>query len=126
MRVDNNIKVLLYGFLAWLIPFVISFLFYRNGQLSIDIFMFKSIMILVGAVVGAVLLILYFKDIHTDYLTQGIMVGLVWFVIMIALDLVILIPMSGMALSEYFSQIGIRYLVMPIMSITAGAVAEGR
>jgi len=41
---------ILYGFLAWLIPFVASLFFYtREGELTIDIFLFKSIMIVVGS-----------------------------------------------------------------------------
>jgi hypothetical protein len=39
-------KNILYGFFAWLIPFVASFFFYtREGELTIDIFLFKSIIV---------------------------------------------------------------------------------
>ena len=119
---NKNIRNILYGILAWLIPFVASFFFYsKEGGLTIDIFLFKSIMIVVGSISAAVLLISYFKKINTGYLREGIIVGLTWFGINILLDLLVLIPISGMSVADYFTQIGLRYLVMPAMSIMVGA-----
>ena len=118
---------ILYGFLAWLIPFVSSFLFYtREGGLTIDIFLFKSIMIVVGTFSAAVLLVSYFKKINTDYLKEGVVVGLTWFAISILLDLLVLIPMSGMSIADYFAQIGIRYLAIPAMCIAVGTALENK
>jgi len=85
------------------------------------LFLFKSIMIVVGSISAAVLLISYFKKINTGYLREGIIVGLTWFGINILLDLLVLIPISGMSVADYFTQIGLRYLVMPAMSIMVGA-----
>ncbi|MDO8897966.1 MAG: hypothetical protein Q7V19_09980 [Bacteroidales bacterium] len=122
---NKHFRNLLYGFLAWLIPFVASIFFYtEEGGLRIDIFFFKTIMIIVGSISGAVLLISYFKRINKGYLKEGIYVGFTWFVINILLDLLVLIPMARMAISDYFLQIGLRYLVMPIMSIMIGAALE--
>lgn len=112
----------LYGFLAWLIPFGASLLFYtKEGKLTIDIFLFKSIMIVVGSVSAAFLLVSYFKKISTGYLKEGTIVGAVWFGLNILLDMIVLIPMSGMPIPDYFAQIGLRYLAMPAMSIAIGA-----
>ena len=120
-KITKNTRNILYGFLAWLIPFVASFFFYsEEGGLAIDIFLFKSIMIVVGSISAAFLLISYFKKINTNYLKEGILVGLTWFGINILLDLLFLIPMSGMSVADYFTQIGIRYLVIPAMCITVG------
>lgn len=123
MKIMNkHIRNILYGFLAWLIPFVTSIFFYtREGVLTIDVFLFKTIMIVVGSTSAAFLLISYFKKIDTRYLKEGIIVGLTWFGINILLDLLVLIPMSGMSVADYFTQIGLRYLVMPVMSIMVGA-----
>ena len=124
---NKYLKIVLYGFLAWLIPFIASFLFYtREGGLTIDIFLFKSIMIIVGSISAAFLLISYFKRVDADYLKEGIMVGVIWFGINILLDLMVLIPMSGMLITNYFTQIGLRYLVIPAMSITVGATLANR
>ena len=118
---------ILYGFLAWLIPFVSSFFFYtREGELSIDIFLFKSIMIVVGTFSAAILLVSYFKNINADYLKEGVIIGLTWLAISILLDLLVLIPMSGMSIADYFAQIGIRYLAIPAMCIAVGAALENK
>lgn len=121
------LKNALYGFLAWLIPFAASFFFYtREGKLTVDVFLFKSIMIVVGSVCAAFLLVSYFKTINANHLREGVIVGLTWFSINIALDLLVLIPMSGMSITDYFAQIGLRYLVIPAMSITVGAALENK
>jgi len=121
------LRTVLYGFLSWLIPFVASFFFYtRTGELTIDIFLFKSIMIVVGSISAALLLIFYFKEIETNYLKEAIIAGLVWFAINILLDIAVLIPMSGMSIADYFVQIGIRYLVIPVMTITIGAILSDK
>jgi len=124
---NKYLKNILYGFLAWLIPFVASFFFYtREGELTINIFLFKSIMIVVGSFSAAFLLVSYFKKINAEYFKEGIIVGLTWFGINIILDLLILIPMSGMSIPDYFAQIGIRYLVIPAMSIAVGTALENK
>ncbi len=124
---NKYVRNVLYGFLAWLVPFVASFFFYsREGGLTIDIFLFKSIMIVVGSISAAFLLISYFKKINVDYFKEGIIVGLTWFGINILLDLLILIPMSGMSIADYFTQIGLRYLAIPAMSIAVGTALENK
>ena len=122
---NKNLRILVFGILAWLIPFIASIFFYsREGELQIDIFLFKSIMIVVGSITGAVLLVLYFRTLEKNYLKEGIVVGVLWFAINILLDLVVLIPMSGMSVGDYFAAIGIRYLVIPVMAIAIGYVAD--
>jgi len=119
---NKYLKNVLYGFLTWLIPFMASFFFFsRNGELMIDKFLFKSIMIVVGAISAAILLVAYFKSIKTNFLKEGMIIGATWFAINILLDLVVLIPMSGMAIPDYFTEIGIRYIVIPVMCISIGA-----
>jgi len=119
------LKIGLFGFLTWLIPFVVAFFFYsKDGQPLIDIFLFKSIMIVVSAIVGVSLLVLYFKKIKRNYVKEGVIVGLAWLAINLILDFVVLIPMSGMPLQTYFGQIGLRYLIIPVISTGMGYVAE--
>ncbi len=118
---------MLYGFLAWFIPFVASFFFYtREGELIIDIFLFKSIMIVIGSFSAAFLLVSYFKKINSDYFKEGIIVGLTWLGLNILSDLLVLIPMSGMSIANYFTQIGIRYLAIPAMSVAVGTALENK
>jgi len=122
---DKKIKLGLYGLLTWLIPFLASFLFFsRTGGLLIDIFLFKSIMIVVGSLVGVGLLVYYFREISANYLKEGILVGAVWFVMNAVLDIVFLLPMSGDSVGTWFASIGMRYLVLPIISIGMGYLIQ--
>ncbi len=62
----HSIKhALVYGFLVWLVPFATAIPFYsRDGELVIDVFLFKSIMIVVGSLIGAFLLVRYFRRVE--------------------------------------------------------------
>jgi hypothetical protein len=83
-------------------------------------------MIVVGSVTAAFLLISYFKNIGAEYFKEGVILGLTWFGINILLDVLVLLPMSGMTLGDYFAQIGLRYVVIPVMTITVGAVLKNK
>lgn len=114
-------KALLFGMLTWLVPFVVAIFFYtKEGQLRIDIFLFKSIMIVVGSLAGAMFLSLYFRRVTKRYRREGVLIGLSWLAINWVLDAGVLIPMSGMGLGAYVEQIGLRYLIIPVFSVTVG------
>lgn len=122
---NKYMKNLIYGFSTWLIPFFVGVLFYnREGKLSIDIFLFKSIMIVVGSAVGAFLLVKYFKTIYSNFVKEGMIIGFSWLILNIILDILILVPMSHMNLTDYVSQIAIRYITMPVMSVAVGKTLE--
>jgi hypothetical protein len=121
----NIVKLFLLGLLTWILPFIAAFFFMdKNGSLSIDVFLFKTIMILIGGITGAIAIILYFKKIESAYFKQGLLSGTVWLLINIVLDLFILIPMSKMSYPDYFMQIGLRYLMIPIMALLVGYLLE--
>jgi hypothetical protein len=121
-----NRKIVGYGFLSWMIPFVVSLPFFaRNGQPRFPVDLIKSLMILVGAASGGVLLFRLFKDVRPS-LSNGIAVGSLWVLMNIALDVAILIPMARMGAAEYFTGIGLRYLQIPIMAGAMGAVSAAK
>jgi uncharacterized membrane protein YpjA len=125
MKPISNIKLLFYGFLTWLIPFAISIpLIGREGQPILPAGMFKSLMIVVGSAVGAWFLVRVFR--HPPRIRQeGLVVGVLWLAINVGLDLITVVPLSKMSIYEYFSEIGLRYLVIPIMAIAIAAAAGG-
>jgi hypothetical protein len=116
--VFKNIKL---GFLSWLLPFALSFVFYKpSGELTVSYDLFKSLMIVLGSVTGCFLLFRYFKFVERDFIKQGVLVGISWFLINIILDTLILLPMMDESFSNYFISIGLRYTVIPAISITMG------
>lgn len=121
---NRRLRIVLFGFLSWLAPFVASIFFFSPAGLVIDIFLFKTVMIVVGSASGAVLLVLHFRNVKRNFLKEGILVGVAWFALNIVLDVLVLLPLSGMDFPTYFAQIGGRYLVMPIMAATVGIVLE--
>ncbi|MFZ0802029.1 MAG: hypothetical protein WCB11_18495 [Terriglobales bacterium] len=120
----NKKKVAAYGLLSWLVPFIASFLFFgKSGQPMLSIGLIKSAMILIGASLGGFLLFRLFKESPPSF-GSGIAIGSLWFLMNILLDLSILVPMTKMNLGEYFSEIGLRYLLIPIMAGAMGAVGS--
>lgn len=59
---DNHYLYGAGGFILWLIPFIVGFLFVdAKGNFLIPETFFKSIMIVVGSLVGVILAVRYFK-----------------------------------------------------------------
>lgn len=114
-------KNILLGFLSWLIPFAVSFLFYKpGGELVVPYATFKSTIMVVGVISGCYLLFRYFKFVDSDFIKNAVIVGLSWFAINIILDAVILIPIMKTTFADYFMSIGLSYFSIPIISITMG------
>lgn len=117
----STIRLLWYGFLTWLIPFVFSVpLIGGDGQPILPSGTFKSLMIVVGSVVGAWLLVRVFRQ-RPAFKRAGLIVGLLWMGINVGLDLLILVPLTKMSLPDYFGDIALRYLVIPTMAVAIGA-----
>lgn len=86
---NKYMKIVLFGFFLWLIPFIAGFPFVDpSGNFLIAETFFKSIMIVVSALVGVTLAVMYFKEIRTDHVREGVTIGVVWLVINLCLDLV--------------------------------------
>jgi hypothetical protein len=116
-------RILLYGVLSWLIPFLAAFAFFTPaGELVIPQPLFKSLMVVVGGGIGVLLLVAAFRRIRPA-LSSGLAIGAYWLAINWALDLLILLPMSSMSAGEWFADIGLRYLVLPMIATGIGAVA---
>ena len=126
VMVDNKARLVLFGIATWLVPFVASIFFFdpTTHKLIIGQSFFQSIMVVIGSLVAAFLLVKYFKGVHADYVRQGIKVGVVWLLINWILDFAILVPMMRIDLPTYFTQIGLSYLVAPVMAISMAVAIE--
>lgn len=114
-----------YGFLSWFVPFFVSiFFFSKDGGLQIDLFLFKTIMIVVGSLSGCFLLYRYFLLVDSKFFKEGFAIGISWVFMNWLLDILVLIPMSKMPMDVYFIQIGFRYLSLLFFSIAMGAILE--
>jgi hypothetical protein len=117
-------RTTLLGLVTWLVPFAVAFLFFdRNGQLQVPLPLFKSIMIVVFGGLGAALLVIAFRWISPS-LRSGLLLGCYWLAINLTLDLLVLVPFVKMPVIDYFYDIGLRYLLIPIVSTAMGMVAS--
>jgi hypothetical protein len=116
-------KMLLFGFLVWLIPFVVAVAIFqiRNSDRPL----FESIMPVVIAICVVLFSVLYFTKQKGKYLKDSIIMGLVWLAISIVIDLLMFMqgPMK-MDFVDYVKDIGITYLMIPVITIGIGYLLE--
>lgn len=121
------LKNLLLGFLSWLIPFALSFLFYKpGGELTIPYAAFKTCIMALGVISGCYLLFRYFKFVTNNFISNGVIVGFTWFAVNILLDTLVLIPMMKTTFTDYFMSVGLSYIAIPVISITIGCLLESK
>jgi hypothetical protein len=114
-----------FGLLTWLLPFLISVPFYSpEGEPLYDIFLIKSVLLVFSAALGTFLILVYLRGVRTRFVRETALLGGVWLLINWALDAVILLPLSGMDAGTYMAQIGLRYLIIPIIAVGIGYAAE--
>ena len=84
---NKYLKIVLFGFLLWLIPFTVSVFIFplRTSQRPL----FESIMPVVIAIWTVFFSILYLSRRNGDFLKEGVFIGLAWLTISIILDLMI-------------------------------------
>ncbi len=121
--VKKRLRVGLFGFLTWLVPFVVSILIFpiRESQRPL----FESIMPVVVTACVVAFSILYFRKLEGGFLREGILIGVVWFAINIVLDLLMFMegPMK-MPFPDYMMDIGLTYLIIPTVTISSGYLLE--
>ena len=119
-------RITLLGILSWLVPFVFSAFFYvSSGELQMAKPLFKSMMMVIFGGLGAALLLLAFRKVEPT-LMSGLRIGLYWLALNWILDIGVLLPLSGLGIWEYMADIGLRYLMIPIMGAAMGAVGQRR
>jgi hypothetical protein len=108
----------------WLIPFIVSLIIYPL-KISFNP-LFESIMPVVIALTVVILSAAYFKDVNTNFLKEGIIIGGSWFLISILIDLILLMPSSPMQMSStnYMMDIGLTYLIIPPVTVGRGYMAD--
>jgi hypothetical protein len=117
-------KAILLGFLVWLIPFAAALTISplkESWRL-----LFESIMPVVLSAVVALLTFIYFHVVEGRWLREGLLLGFLWFAMSVLIDLPLMLgPPLNMPLAEYVADIGVTYLMVPIIT-TAMATAFGR
>jgi len=121
---NKYVKLVGFGFLIWLIPFLVSFVIFplRNTHRPL----FESIMPVVLVLAVMIISVLYFKKIEKESLKEGVIAGVLWFVLSLVIDLLLFLPASPMQMrfSDYMVDIGLTYLIILMIPIGIGALVR--
>jgi len=114
---NKYVKLVGFGFLIWLIPFLVSFVIFPLKSSNRPLF--ESIMPVVLVLAVMISSVLYFKKIEKDSLKEGILAGVLWFVLSLVIDLLLFLPPSPMHMNfvDYMMDIGLTYLIILILPI---------
>jgi len=114
---------LLYGFLLWLIPFAVSFVVFPLKDSNPAFF--ETIMPLVLAVCVVFFAVLYFRKVQAKFVKEAVLVGVIWLAISLIIDLCMFMegPMK-MTFAKYMMDIGLTYLMYPIVCVGFGLLLE--
>jgi uncharacterized membrane protein YpjA len=118
------LKKIGYGLILWVIPYVTAIPLL--GLMKSDLILFKTIMIVEGALVGAALTVLYFLTVNGDFMMEGITVATIWIAVNWLMDFVALLPFTDLSVTRYFLEIGLRYLAIVAPTAAVGYVLERR
>ena len=122
---NKYLKIGLFGFLLWMIPFAVSAIIFplRISQRPL----FESIMPVIIAIWTVFFSIFYLSRKKNYFLKEGIFIGIAWLSISIVLDLMIFIvgPLK-MPLWDYVTDIAVTYLMIPAITSGFGYLMEHR
>lgn len=104
--------VVLRGAVIWLIPFLVSFFFYAApGQLATSYALFKSVMVMI--LTWTIIAV----NLRPPQRVASWLVGIVYLGVNILLDVLIVVPLTGMDATAYVEQIGLMYLLIPTITL---------
>lgn len=122
---NKTVKLFLFGFLSWLIPFIVAMPLFPLLNESMP-YLFKTSMLLTGALSGMWLLYLYFKNIESSFIKEGFVVGMVWFTMNFVLDILTLVLLFQTPFMEWLLGVGLGYLAIIVYAVGIGALLEKR
>jgi hypothetical protein len=119
------LKISLFGFLVWLIPFVVSVAIFSIHEMQRPLF--ESIMPVTITACVVFFSLSHFKKTEADFLKEGVLLGAIWFAVNIIFDLMLFMegPMK-MPFADYMKDIGLTYLIIPIVTIGFGILLENK
>ena len=116
----------LFGVIVWLVPFSLSFLLYTpEGQPRFSEDVFESVMAVSLASITSYLSYRLFARAST-IAASGLIVGVSWAAISVALDLAAIVTAFNMPLAQYAVDIALSYVMIPAITIAVAKTAKAR
>jgi len=118
-------RAIFYGFLIWLIVFAVAMLIYPLRSSNRPLF--ESLMPVALVTCVTAFAVLYFQRVESRPLREGILLGVVWFIANLAIDQLMFSwgPMK-MSFADYMADIGLTYLLIPVIAIGIGYLLAKR
>lgn len=109
-------RALLFGLLAWLVPFAVAFLIFPLRESTRPLF--ESIMPVTIAITVTGLALAYFRRVRSVSGREGLMIGGVWLAMSILIDAPLMLLGGPMRMNvvEYLHDIGVTYLMIPVIT----------
>jgi hypothetical protein len=108
-------RALLYGLLIWLVPFAVALAAFPVKQSWRSLF--ESIMPLTLALIVVTCAVAYFHRAATPSQREGLLLGGIWMAMSVAIDLPLMLsPPISYTLGEYAADIGLTYLMIPVIT----------
>ncbi len=114
-----GVRAIVYGILIWVAVFIVAMAIFSFRESNRPLF--ESIIPVAVTAATVFFAQLYFTRVEKDFVKEGAILGLVWLAINILIDL----PMVSagpleMTLTEYFADIGLTYLIIPVITLSTG------
>ena len=118
-------RALVLGLLVWALPFAVAFAAFPLKKSHYPLF--ESIMAVAVAGCVVVSALSYFSRARQPTLREGLLLGTVWMAISIAIDLPLMLsPPMSYSIDLYFADVGLTYLMMPIVAAGIAHAASRR
>ncbi len=116
------------GFLIWFVPATLDFLLYPS-MVSIRNLL-DALLIVALVLMTIVCTVRYFKTTEGDFLMEGIEIGALWFLIAIAMGLLVSFAFPGytprigtqVTPLSVFMNVGVFFLLVPVITIAFGYI----
>ena len=114
-----GVRAIFYGILIWVAVFIVAMAVFSFRESNRPLF--ESIMSVAVTAATVFFAQLYFTRVEKDFLKEGVMLGSVWLAINLLIDLPMMFggPLE-MTLAEYFADIGLTYLIIPVITLSTG------
>ena len=122
---NKIVKTLLLGLIVWVVPFLSSFFVWdvKANVPSVSAPWFYALMSFTGAIGFSVAAYYQFKNIKKDFVREGWITGIIWYVELILLDLIFLVSLFGMTIMDY-SHLLLTYLTPFVLCVAIGYIKK--
>ena len=110
------LRLLLFGFLSWLLTFLASVCIFPLKAEHRPLF--ETLVGVCLAISAVLFTVIYFRKVQTGYMREGVFLGLAFLLCNIVFDLCLFMegPMK-MSFTDYMMDIGLAYLSMPVVTL---------